>query len=98
MKKKLDDLHIDTRVLVINGAYDAEILKESFQLGDRMSATHLIITHMDEVSRCGKLWPFILKGGLTPLFFSCGQDISGDFTDKPIDFLVRKVFPSMVVN
>lgn len=98
MKLKLDTLNIDTRVLVVNAAYDKEMIKASFLLADTMKATHLVLTHIDEISNYSKLWPFILRGGLSLLFLSSGQDVTSDYVDKPVDYIVHRTFPLIVLN
>ena len=79
-KNSLDDLGTDTRVLVVNGAYDKTILSKNVRNAEHLGATHLAITHFDELSNSTKLWPLIMHGNLSPLCICNGQNITGDFT------------------
>ena len=56
-KDALDQCGVDTRVFVINGAYDARVLHRSVQTAKHLGVTHLAITHFDELSNATKLWP-----------------------------------------
>jgi flagellar biosynthesis protein FlhF len=79
-----------SRVLVINAAYEASIIRQIYETGERLQSTHVVFTHLDELTHWGKLWEFILGHEITPLFLSCGQSIAGDF--------VEEVFPSVLAR
>ncbi len=97
-KEQLDFLGIDTRVLVVNAAYETDIIKENYACAERMGATHIVFTHLDEVSHYTKLWQFILRGGLTPWFFSHGQNITSDFTEDVLNYLMEQTFPTNLLT
>ena len=86
----LSHLSITSRVLVINAAYEASVIKRLYELGEQLGATHVVFTHLDELPQWGKLWEFVLGRDLTPLFLSTGQSIAGDF--------VEEVFPSLLAR
>jgi flagellar biosynthesis protein FlhF len=86
----LSNLSIRSRVLVINAAYETNVIKRLYELGERLAATHVVFTHLDELPHWGKLWEFVLGRDLTPLFLSSGQSIAGDF--------VEEVFPSILAR
>lgn len=92
-KNSLDDLGIDTRVLVVNGAYDKTILSKNVRNAEHLGATHLAITHFDELSNSTKLWPLIMHGNLSPLCICNGQNITGDFTNNVLNQLISRTFP-----
>jgi flagellar biosynthesis protein FlhF len=98
LKQRLDQLSVATRVLVINAAYETELIEEAFDMGCRMGATHLVLTHLDEIKHVSKLWPFILKSGLTPLFVSHGQNVTSDYDEDMEQYLASRTFPNRVVN
>lgn len=91
-KEKLDRWHIDTRVLVLNGTYENEFLEHCFSKSVTLLATHCVFTHLDEVIGVSKLWKYLLKGGLTPYFFTYGQNITADFTENMFSYLLNKTF------
>lgn len=96
--KELDFYEIDSRVLVINAAYESEVIKRIYTLGDTLKATHVVFTHMDEIENVGKLWPFLLKGKLSPLFLGLGQDVTSDIETHILDFFMKKTFPQYILN
>ena len=89
----LDELGIETRVLVLNGAYDKEILKKNIQTANHLGATHLAITHFDEIANSTKLWPLILRSSLSPLCICNGQNVTGDFSTSVLNQLIARTFP-----
>lgn len=80
----LNEFNVDTRVLVVNAAYDADIIKENYVQATKMKATHVVFTHLDELPRVGKLWEFLLDGELSPLFVGTGENV---VVDRELDFL-----------
>ena len=96
VRERLDDLGIDTRVLVINASYDTDLIKDGYQLGKQMGITHVVFTHLDELRNYSKLWEFILNGHISPLFLTYGQNITSEYTESVLDFLINKTFPSII--
>ena len=90
LQKTFDDLGIESRVLVVNAAYERQLIQEAYTRAGALGATHVVVTHVDEIPRCGKLWEFVLDDGLVPLFASTGQNIAADFDRHIIDLLVRR--------
>lgn len=90
LQKTFDELGIESRVLVVNAAYERQLIQEAYTRASAIGATHVVFTHVDEIPRCGKLWEFVLDDGLVPLFASTGQNIASDFDRHVIDLLVRR--------
>jgi flagellar biosynthesis protein FlhF len=90
LQKTFDELDITSRVLVVNSAYERQLIQEAYTRATSLGATHVVFTHVDEIPRCGKLWEFVLDDGLVPLFASTGQNIAADFDRHVIDLLVRR--------
>lgn len=90
LQKTFDELGIESRVLVVNAAYERQLIQEAYIRAGSLGATHVVFTHVDEIPRCGKLWEFVLDDGLVPLFASTGQNIAADFDRHIIDLLVRR--------
>jgi flagellar biosynthesis protein FlhF len=95
-KDALDQCGVDTRVFVINGAYDARVLHRSVQTAKHLGVTHLAITHFDELSNATKLWPLILNSGLTPFCVCNGQNVTGDFSKGVLNQMISKTFPEEI--
>jgi flagellar biosynthesis protein FlhF len=89
----LDALRVDTRILVVNAASEAEVIADSFEMGRACGATHVVFTHLDEVRRPGKLWRFVLQGGLRPLFLSAGPSPAGEIEEDVFGALLARTFP-----
>ncbi len=98
VKRNLDELGVDNRVLVINAAYEADLVYKLFQLGISMEATHVLFTHLDEVDNIFKLWRFFMRARLTPLGLSTGQSITSDFVNDPLPWLLERSFPNEVLK
>ena len=92
-KETLDQLEVTTRVLVLNGAYDRQVLLKNISSGKHLGATHLAFTHFDELSNSTKLWPIILRSGLAPLCICNGQNVTGDFTTSVLNQMIARTFP-----
>ena len=92
-KQTLDEMQVDTRVLVVNGAYERDILLRSIRSAKHLGATHLAITHFDELSNSTKLWPVLLQEDLSPLCICNGQNVTGDFSTNVLNQLISRTFP-----
>ncbi|MGF1483026.1 MAG: hypothetical protein ACFBZ8_01545 [Opitutales bacterium] len=95
-RQRLDDEAVDTRVLVLNAAYDLQLLKEGVQAGHEIGATHLVFTHLDEIGQPNRLWPCLLRSGLPTLFFSEGPGISGECSRDVQGFMMDRALPALI--
>jgi flagellar biosynthesis protein FlhF len=98
LRQRLDVLDIATRVLVVNGMYESSLIGAAFDLGERMGATHIVLTHMDEMAGAAKLWPYVLRGKLCPLFASHGQNVTSDYSEDILRLLLEKTFPTNILG
>jgi len=92
-RELLDEMGADERILVVNAAYESESISDALLAGNRMGATHVVFTHLDETRKAGKLWKFALGKSVRPLFFSHGPNPAGDYTMDPFSYLLEKTFP-----
>jgi flagellar biosynthesis protein FlhF len=90
----LERERIEQRVLVLNAAYDAAALRAAYAAGRTIGVTHVVFTHLDEVTQWGRLWEFLWDSGLEPLFLSTGPSLSGDCEEQVLDTLVRRTLPA----
>jgi flagellar biosynthesis protein FlhF len=95
-RETLDLLDVETRVLVINAAYDRAVIDQVIRLSSLLGATHLALTHFDELSNSTKLWPVVLRSGLTPLCVCHGQNVTGDFSTNVLNQLIARTFPEQL--
>ena len=90
---RLRALGVETRVLVANAAYDVDGLKEAIAHAHRFGATHLVLTHLDEVRRPARLWQTVLTSGLTPWFFGTSQSVTESIRLDVFAALLERTFP-----
>ncbi len=94
LRRRLDSMEVDTRILVLNAAYEADILKMILRQAKDLDPTHLIFSHGDLLMTQGKLWPFALQSCHPPiLFLGTGPNIAGDFIDDVINHLLQRTLP-----
>lgn len=92
IRTALNPLFTTSRAIVINAAYDPAVIRRCFEVGARLDCTHVIFTHLDELQHWGKMWDFLLRSGLTPLFLSTGQNIAGDCEENVFDAVLSRTF------
>jgi flagellar biosynthesis protein FlhF len=98
LAQTLDALDVDTRVLVINAALETEVIADTFEMGRACGATHVVFTHLDEVRRPGRLWRFVLFGGLQPWFVSSGPSPAGEIETDVFSALLARTFPPVIAR
>jgi flagellar biosynthesis protein FlhF len=74
--------------LVLNAAYEAPVLLAQARGFDDWPVSDLILTHLDEEKRLGKLWNFVLGTKFTVRFLSGGQNVPGDFSVATPELLI----------
>jgi len=89
---------ITSRVLVLNAAYDTDVLKKSIHFGIKAKSSHMIFTHVDELSNPTKLWSFVFGSGLTSLLLCHGQSITDDFSENIVNYLLTHTFPRHLLS
>lgn len=94
----LGPLFTTSRVMVINAAYEAALIKSAYEFAERVGCTHVVFTHLDELTHWGKLWEFLLGQKLTPLFLSTGSNIAGDIEENVFDAVLARTFPDAGVQ
>lgn len=98
MSKRLDDYEVTSRVLVVNATYEMGLIKQIYRNAQALGATHVVFSHMDELTQSTKLWPLVLRGGLAPLFLSYGESITGSYSEDFLSSLITKTFPQALVS
>jgi len=79
--------------LVLNGAYESTILLAQIRAFSELPIEDLVISHLDEVSKWGKIWNLVLGTNYTIRHFSTGQNIPGDFCDASAEALLDRQLP-----
>jgi flagellar biosynthesis protein FlhF len=73
--------------LVLNSAYEMSVLLAQMRAFSSLPITDLILTHLDEERRWGKLLNLVLGTNYILRFLSAGQNIPGDFFPATADRL-----------
>ena len=80
--------------LVLNGAYDAgQLLRQAAAFCAAVPVADVIVTHLDEEPRWGKLWNLALGTDCPVRFLATGQNIPGDFIEADADVVLERLFP-----
>jgi flagellar biosynthesis protein FlhF len=79
--------------LVLNGAYDLATLLAQTRAFAPMPVEDLVVSHLDEVSRWGKLWNLVLGTNYSLRQFSTGQNIPGDFCEATAETVLERQLP-----
>jgi flagellar biosynthesis protein FlhF len=94
----LDELKIDSRVLVLNSLYDIRALNNAYEVARHMKATHQVFTHLDELENWAKLWRYVLGGSLPLIFLNIGDEASISPKEEFLPLLIGKTFPNILLN
>ncbi len=89
--KQFGPVHVH---LVLNGAYDISNLLAQARAFSSLPIEDLIITHLDEESRWGKIWNLALGTNYSIRHFSTGQNIPGDFCEATAEMIFARQFAS----
>lgn len=92
LARRLQELGPAQIHLVLNAAYDLHNLLAQVRAFSRFPVTDLILTHLDEEPRWGKLWSLTLGTNYTVRFLSHGQNIPGSLEiPEPSKILKRQI-------
>ncbi|HZL43844.1 MAG TPA: hypothetical protein VFD66_11275 [Verrucomicrobiae bacterium] len=87
LREQLSGLHAPAVHLVLNAAYETEMLLAQSSAFAPFGPVDLILTHLDEEMRRVKLWNLVFGTNFTIRFVSAGQKIPGEFRSPvPDDF------------
>jgi flagellar biosynthesis protein FlhF len=78
--------------LVLNAAYESAHLLEQVRFFSSLGICDLIVTHLDEESRWGKIWNLVLGTNFSVRAFGTGQNIPGDFHPANPDVIFARQF------
>jgi flagellar biosynthesis protein FlhF len=67
--------------LVLNGAYETPVLLEQTRAFSALPIEDIVLSHLDEEPRWGKVWNLVLGTNYSIRYLSTGQNIPGDFVE-----------------
>lgn len=94
ISETLDNNAVPTRVLVQNACYEVERLRSNVRLAQRIGATHLVLTHFDQLRNVAKIWDMLIESELSPLFFSANESLLATVRIDPVEQLARRTLGS----
>jgi flagellar biosynthesis protein FlhF len=78
--------------LVLNAAYETNHLLDQVRFFSSLGISDLILTHLDEEARWGKIWNLVLGTNFSIRFLCDGQNIPGDFHRATPDVVLGRQF------
>jgi len=79
--------------LVLNAAYETSLLLAQARAFSALPIQDVIVTHLDEEPRWGKLWNLTLGTNCTLRFLAAGQNIPGEFVSATPEEIFNRQFP-----
>jgi flagellar biosynthesis protein FlhF len=80
--------------LVLNAAYEVTVLLAQIRAFSALPVADLILTHLDEEPRWGKLWNVVLGTKYPVRFLSAAQNIPGEFMPATAERILTRQFPA----
>lgn len=93
LQRALDEYQVDGRVLVLNAAYENEVLTAYMAAAQQIGCQFQVLTHLDELNDYSKLWSYLLDPQRQLLFFANGQNVAGDLVTDCFGYLMERTFP-----
>lgn len=94
LAEQLKQLKVPRVHLVLNAAYETPVLLAQARAFCALPVKDLLITHLDEEPRWGKLWNIVLGTNRPIRFLSAGQNIPGEFGAASPEKLFARQFAS----
>jgi flagellar biosynthesis GTPase FlhF len=78
--------------LVLNGSYESSLQLAQVRCFSELPIHDLIVTHLDEETRWGKIWNLVLGTNYSIRALSAGQNIPGDFLKASAEEILKTQF------
>ncbi|MBE0539903.1 MAG: hypothetical protein IH623_00760 [Verrucomicrobia bacterium] len=92
LRAQIDRLPNPQVHLVLNAAYETSLLLAQVRAFSVLPVADLLVTHLDEESRWGKIWNLVLGTNYTPRFLCAGQNIPGEFIEATPEVILARQF------
>lgn len=92
LARRLTDLPPAQVHLVLNAAYESSILQAQAQAFRQLPVQDIVLTHLDEEVRWGKLWNLVLGTNYRVGWLSAGQNIPGTFVAATAGEIIARQF------
>jgi len=94
LKRTLETLGPCRVHLVLNAAYEVPLLLAQTRAFSALPIDDLILTHLDEEPRWGKVWNVVLGTNYPVRFLSAAQNVPGDFLPATAERILARQFPA----
>ncbi len=94
MKKIIEGLGPGRVHLVLNAAYEVPLLLAQVRAFAALPVDDLVLTHLDEEPRWGKIWNVVLGTNYPVRFLSSAQNVPGDFLPATPERILTRQFPA----
>ena len=78
--------------LVLNAAYEVPLLVAQARAYAALPIEDLILTHLDEEARWGKIWNVVLGTNYPVRFLSAAQNVPGEFFPATAERILARQF------
>lgn len=92
LARRLTELPAAQVHLVLNAAYESSILLAQAQAFRQLPVQDIILTHLDEEPRWGKLWNLVLGTNFRVGWLSAGQNVPGTFVAASAGEILARQF------
>jgi flagellar biosynthesis protein FlhF len=80
--------------LVLNAAYEVPLLLGQARAFSTLPVDDLILTHLDEETRWGKIWNVTLGTNVPVRYLSAAQNVPGEFFPATAEKILQRQFPA----
>ena len=94
VRRMLEDFHPCRVHLVLNAAYEVPLLLAQARAFSMLPIEDLILTHLDEEARWGKVWNVVLGTNYPVRFLSAAQNVPGEFFPATAERILARQFPA----
>lgn len=94
LRRALEDFHPCRVHLVLNAAYEVPLLLAQARAFSMLPVEDLILTHLDEEARWGKVWNVVLGTNYPVRFLSAAQNVPGEFFPATAERILARQFPA----
>lgn len=94
LKRHIETLGASRVHLVLNAAYEVPLLLAQARAFSQLPIEDLILTHLDEEPRWGKIWNVVLGTNYPVRYLSAAQNIPGDFLAATPERILTRQFPA----
>ena len=94
LRRLVEDFYPCRVHLVLNAAYEVPLLLAQARAFSMLPIEDLILAHLDEEARWGKVWNVVLGTNYPVRFLSAAQNVPGEFFPATAERILARQFPA----